>query len=231
MKTYGCFLLVLIFTSILIGCTSATSNVPVQRTPQAKIKKPVHDLSITECPLGHKSIKHVPITYGLLMSSPELKKNIEDLNVWPGGCIKGGENFKIVCSECRYSYETYKDAWMKLGSGRNSFGFKLNKIVFDFPVIEAIKGAGSLRVSQMVKDKKSVFETLNYLSESTMGDIDKKIQVYLAKTKMGFKREKENSKRINFKTKVDDYDYFVSLTYLNKNYLKVYVSVSGKRPF
>ena len=53
------------------------------------------------CPLGHTTIKLVPITYGSIAMTPELREKEANLEIAFGGCDVGscGEN-KIVCTTC-----------------------------------------------------------------------------------------------------------------------------------
>lgn len=63
------------------------------------------------CPFGHATLKRVPIVYGLLNMNAELQRKFDALELWPGGCVRGEEREKTVCTWCRYSHEPLFNYW------------------------------------------------------------------------------------------------------------------------
>jgi hypothetical protein len=53
------------------------------------------------CPLGHTTVKLVPIVYGMIAMTPERRAQVDRYEVAFGGCDVGsmGEH-KIVCTTC-----------------------------------------------------------------------------------------------------------------------------------
>jgi len=114
----------------------------------------------TQCPFGHKSIKAVPILYGLLRHSDELQRQIDNLEVWRGvGCARD-EKTKFVCTECRYAFEPLAQAWARFGENPQSFAVPLAELVAGFAKNKQL--TSRLIYYQCVTDKKVLSESIAF---------------------------------------------------------------------
>jgi hypothetical protein len=74
------------------------------------------DSVIAACPFGHRTIKHVPILYGLIGMSSERKRQVDKYEVVLGGCVVG-EPWAIICTSCGFRYREYDSTWSREFSG------------------------------------------------------------------------------------------------------------------
>jgi len=89
------------------------------------------------CPFGHTTLKQVPIIYGLLKQSPELEREIKNLEIWPGGCCVRDEETKTVCTKCMYAYDSISRYWEKSSENPSHFGKPLSRLIANFPQKQA----------------------------------------------------------------------------------------------
>ena len=84
---------------LVAGCQKARVRRPGD-APSAAAASPKSE-SERRCPLGHTTIKLVPIVYGMIAMTPERRAQVERYEVAYGGCKVGsmGEH-KIVCTTC-----------------------------------------------------------------------------------------------------------------------------------
>lgn len=102
-------LTILLMAVGLFGCT-ATSTFDMASAPSPRPLKPIP----THCPYGHTALKEVPVVYGLLMWTPELEKQAENLEFLSGGCVEmAGVSPKVVyiCTTCRFKYNPVAGDW------------------------------------------------------------------------------------------------------------------------
>jgi hypothetical protein len=90
----------------------------------------------TTCPFRHTDLKRVPIMYGLLGTDADLQRRIDNLEVWPGGCVLGDEKEKLVCKTCRYCFEPLFGYWSKHISDPKLLRMKVDPFIADWPVGE-----------------------------------------------------------------------------------------------
>jgi len=95
-----------ILLACITGCTvdDRTANYAVGRSSM-----PLRAADFQHCPEGHHALAEIPITGGLI-DTPEMRRQIENLEVWPEGCCPSG-NYKIVCKECGLAYSWWTGKW------------------------------------------------------------------------------------------------------------------------
>jgi hypothetical protein len=166
----------------------------------------------TVCPFGHTEIKKIPIAYGLLAQTDELQKQIDNLEVWPGGCCVGQEKDKFVCEKCRYSFEPFGESWQKSAADPAQLHFKVDPFLIDWPMNDHDGKPG--RLYQKVKDSMVLSEELILWSHSSEKHLDQTIGAYLGKYRFNFARSEarlSNRHVIYYKAYTEGHFYLIAI--------------------
>ena len=86
----------------LMGCQQ-----PISQKQHVEATSSLPAEVVRRCPNGHTTIKLVPITYGMIAMTPELREKEANNEVAFGGCdMNSMGKFKIVCTTCgAHTYE------------------------------------------------------------------------------------------------------------------------------
>ena len=84
---------------VLISLSGCTKYSEIQESTLEESQPPQPTAAgIKECPYGHHALKDVPLIVGLLNMTPELERQIANVEVWPAGCTPlGNYKTKVVC--------------------------------------------------------------------------------------------------------------------------------------
>ena len=109
--------------------------------PQRPVWVEGKDIPAT-CPFGHAGVKQIPILYGLLAMDEDLQKQIDALEVWPGGCCVAEEKKKTVCPACRYAQDWREGTWTLYSPDMASFQRPLSPLIaaLPYPSPEMLRG-------------------------------------------------------------------------------------------
>ena len=91
---------------LLMGCQKQESP-HASQAQQAESMKSGPSEVVRRCPNGHTTIKLIPIIYGLIRMTYELREKEKNLEVALGGCeVDSIGKFKIACTTCgAHTYE------------------------------------------------------------------------------------------------------------------------------
>ncbi len=143
-------------------------------------------MGLHECPFGHTTLRDVPISYGLMVRSPEVQAAVDGFEMWPGGCVRAtingvSEDTKVVCTTCTYAYECYMNYWEKHSDSSLGFSMPLTSFVASFPVFGSCSDTFVSRVTyyQRVRDGAVVGEQLVYWSNSDSAALVSAVRSYM----------------------------------------------------
>ena len=145
----------------------------------------------TTCPFGHTELKRIPIVYGLLAMDADLQKKIDNLQVWPGGCILGDEKEKLVCKTCRYSFEPHFGYWSHRADNPKLLQIKPDPFIADWPVGKKETVGGSFY--QHVRGKEVCGEEFYCWYKLSELEVEELVRKFLARFNFKFEREDRNA--------------------------------------
>lgn len=132
------------------------------------------------CPFGHEHVKRIPMIFGELAIDEELQRKIDNLEVWPAGCVVGDEKYQIVCPVCRYSYNPYVDAWEKDGIEPDEYEVPLHSDIDMFrQYFEDRIKTHSVNYCQRVKDLDHYQDHIGFFTRARKKDILKHVQDFI----------------------------------------------------
>jgi len=106
--------------------------------------------SVRVCPNGHRSLKGIPVVSDRLRGSPEYRRKVEALEVWPRG--GSGKTTKVVvCATCRFVFDTLEEHWTRSSADPSSFKRPLNPLTRNIPV-PALERKVQPTYTQRIKD-------------------------------------------------------------------------------
>jgi hypothetical protein len=85
------------------------------------------------CPLGHATIKLVPVYYGPILDPVKTQQSIDNLELVYGGVEAKPDSPKEVraCTTCRYEHDPVHDFWKRSGGNWKDFLVALEPLVSD----------------------------------------------------------------------------------------------------
>jgi hypothetical protein len=91
--------------------------------------------AISACPLGHETIRAVPVLYGLLRGGPELDEQLRRHDVIAAGCgiPQNPPAYFGYCDTCGYEYDPGERSWIKRAGERSEFIQPFQWSIADFP--------------------------------------------------------------------------------------------------
>ncbi|MHC4248840.1 MAG: hypothetical protein ACYS9X_06905 [Planctomycetota bacterium] len=143
---------------------------------------------LRKCPFGHKRLKDVPVLYGLIAWTPELRKAEQNLELWPGGCCVLPERNKVVCAECRYAYSTVQECWEKHGTSASEFLLRQPDFISEWPHLGFADLYNGVVFLQGANRGRAVSDMVHYWSSLPLARIDAKVQEYLSNGPISFRR-------------------------------------------
>jgi len=144
----------------------------------------------TKCPFGHGELKRVPIIYGMLFRNADLERKIENLEVWPGGCIRGDEKEQLVCPTCRYAFEPHLWNGGQWEPDPKLLRFKPDPFIAAWPVGENLTQNGLF--SQRVRGGDVSGEEFFAWYKLSEADTDALVRKHLAQFAFKFARTERN---------------------------------------
>ncbi len=210
-------ILALSFSAVIwfAGCEADVESFQDTLLPLDEIKS-VTSRDLGHCPFEHDQLKDVPVSYGLLYWTPELHQKADNLEFWPGGCIVRNEKSKVVCTECRYAYDSFFKYWEKQAETASDFERPLSKLIAAFPIPLADQLKSSIGYYQRIKDRAFYSESLIYWSSEDTEKIATRILQYLRQEHLNPSVTKSNfqDRRLNtIKCKSNDMWVFVDIIF------------------
>jgi hypothetical protein len=156
--------------ALAVGCASATGG---GRPATAAAAPP------RVCPYGHAAIKSVPVSYGVLPRPmpPELERQIDNLEVVPGGCcyVSGESPDNVfICTRCRYEFDPSTRSWDRGDADPATFERPLSAAVRRFPLTHEAD-ARDVYYGQVVEAGKVVREHVSFLTDETPERMAKRV--------------------------------------------------------
>jgi hypothetical protein len=170
----------LVIACLALQAIFLTAAPPDRAPPQPK-----------SCPFGHTELKRVPILYGLLAMDADLQKRIDNLEVWPGGCILGEEKEKLVCKKCSYHFEPLFGYWSKQTHEPKLLQLKADPFIADWSVGKNETTGG--RFYQHVRNKAVCGEEFYCWYKLSEAETEALVRKHLARFDFKFEREERNS--------------------------------------
>jgi hypothetical protein len=210
----------LLFPILLCSCHQSAGST----TTQSQAARPGVDARLDEhwrqpsadglgrCPFGHDHLREIPIFYGLLLWTPELHRQVDDLEVWPGGCVAMPWRTKVVCPTCRYAYEPGERIWEKSSPDPAAFARPLAPVVLGFPK----PPDNQLIYYQDVGPAGPVKEQVLYWSAEDTATIEARTVRYLQERGIAVRRETHNypgRRYVNLAGEIDDLALTLQLMY------------------
>lgn len=148
--------------------------------------------SLKKCPNGHKTLKDVPIAYGLPpLEGPDAKewaKAETNLDFVSGGCVITPDSPKhtVVCTTCRFTHNIFstdspKDgSWTLSSPDKAAFIKPLSPLVASFPVPASGKLKGQLGYIQSLNDRFKVsYDAVSYETAESLEQTKNTITLWL----------------------------------------------------
>ncbi len=95
-----------------------------------------YELRPETCALGHRTLREIPIMYGMLLLDDDLKRRLDKKEVWSGGCMRSDEATKLYCDTCDFAYNSFFDYWKQTSRNPDDFKIRLDSLILNFPETE-----------------------------------------------------------------------------------------------
>jgi hypothetical protein len=148
--------------------------------------------TLKKCPLGHTTLKDVPIVYGLPpWEGPEVqkwRKAVENFEFVSGGCVSDNDSPKheVVCTTCRFAHSISSTktpeygSWTRSSPDMKSFPQPFSDFVRIFPVPPKSQLKEPVSYTQSLSDGLDVrYESVSYRTTKPPEDIKASIEKWL----------------------------------------------------
>jgi hypothetical protein len=140
------------------------------------------------CPLGHHSVRVVPVVYGLRGPDAEEEQEVAAHRLISGGCIVSTSSpaYHAYCDTCGYEYDPESECWERRSPGPNGFVAAFSPLITSFKVP---KGA-STDYLQQSRDGVSTWQRVSFvwepLSSEDFNNAAKEIGASLRRQSLSF---------------------------------------------
>ena len=202
--------------------------------PDSASDQAVTSDQLGQCPFGHRELKDVPITYGYVAWTPEMKRQTEELEVWLGGCALEPEKIKVVCANCWHAYDWCLSNWEKHTTNPGEFELPLSDVLTGFPTPTAKGLKKSIWFSQTIKDGKFYTEILHYWTDEDIEQTRTKLVQYLVEQNLKpefSEKSDKGGRQLTFICRPPGRSIALNLfTSLDDNRTSVYLSIGVSAP-
>jgi hypothetical protein len=143
---------------------------------------------------------------------PDLQRRIDNLEVWPGGCVVGDEKEKLVCKTCRYYFEPLFGYWSKDTSDPKALQMKVDPFIADWPAGE--NQTNRANFYQHVRNRGVCREEFYCWYKLSEKETENLVGQFLARFDFKFAREERNSvgrHYIYYRAFQEPYHYLVEI--------------------